>query len=103
MFGNLLFKEPNNADWEFINVSKSFIKVLNSLLLSKVRLSTSKIWETFSSESFATWVNWLTTFVSCSAGKGKTPSFILEEVQSFTISSSVLSDLSSSWIFLTFS
>lgn len=75
-----------------MNSSYSFTLRLKSLLLSKVKLNTSKICETFSSESFATWLSWLTTFVSFSAGKGKTPSLIFEDDHSFTISSSDLLD-----------
>ena len=56
-------------------------------MLSNVKLKTSNICETFSSESLATWLNWLTTFVSLSAGRGKTPSSIFEPAQTFPISS----------------
>ncbi len=54
IFGNLLFKEFNKLDCALTKASTSFKEFFNSLLLSNIKLNTSNICETFSSESFAT-------------------------------------------------
>ncbi len=87
IFGNFLLSESNNIICFAINSSSAFEFFWISLFSSKIKLNTSKILEAFSSLSCATSLNWLTTFVFFSTGKGNTPWSICPSVQSFPIAS----------------